>query len=95
LILIINNEENIFYFFGSHKGETNRDGLVEILKEFSNKIKSIYIFITDNNIFVENFEVNVSRVSEAKSAALNMLLLNSVNNKEDITFRKVLAKKNR
>ncbi len=91
-ILIINNEENIFYY-GLEKGETDKDGLVEILKENNNKIKNIHIFITDNNIFVENFKVNVSRSGEAKSAALNMLLLNSVNNKEDITFKKVLVKK--
>ena len=91
--LIINNDDDLYYYFGVNKGHLNSESLSETIKEFNGKIKSIHIFITDNNIFIENFEINVSRVNEAKSAAFNMLLLNSVNSKEDITFKKVLVKK--
>jgi hypothetical protein len=93
LILIILNEENLFYYLGSKRDYIKSENFEEFLEEHFQDIKDIYIFLSDNNIFIDKFEINVSKSSEAKSAAINMLLINNVKNNSEITYKKVFLEK--
>ncbi len=93
LILIILDEEKVFYYFGSKRDFIKSEDIEEFIGENSQFIKNIYIFIADNNIFSDRFEINVSKASEARSAAINMLLINNVKNNSEITYKKVILTK--
>jgi len=93
LILIILDQENIFYYFGNKKAYIKFSEFPDLLEDIISSIKGIYIYIADNNIFIDKFEINVSKPAEAKSAAINMLLINNVKNDSEITYKKVLLEK--
>ncbi|GEM_PF-6819991 len=93
LILIYNNQNDLYYSVGEGVVGSSLEDFASKLKDLSSKVRKVELFITDNNIFIENFDINISNMRDAREAAYNMLLLNNVDNKSSITYKKVILKR--